>query len=68
MDDGREKCVRNWQRNREAEEEDKVEVAPGVTVTSLRRISVSLLARPEDSQSGVGCADREACSPESTVL
>ena len=38
------------QGKREAEEADKAEVAPGVTV---------VIYRPKDSPSGVDCADRE---------
>ena len=34
--------VRNNKRKREAEEADKVEVAPGVTVVSLRRFRAAL--------------------------
>ena len=33
----------HWQRKREAEETDKVEVAPGVTVASLRRFRAALM-------------------------
>ena len=32
-----------WQKKREAEEADKVGVAPGVTVASLRRFRVALI-------------------------
>ena len=32
-----------WQKKREAEEADKVEVAPGVTVASLRRFRAALI-------------------------
>ena len=33
----------HWQRKREAEEPDNVEVAPGVTVASLRRFRAALI-------------------------
>ena len=38
-----EKASENQQRKREAEEADKVEVAPGVTVASLRRFRATLI-------------------------
>ena len=38
-----EKASEHWQRQREAEEEDKVEVAPGATVASLRRFRAALI-------------------------
>ena len=57
-----EKAPENWQRNREREvhEADKIEVAPGVTVGSLRRFRAVFKGPTRDSRSGVGCADREA--------
>ena len=59
---GEEKASENRQRNREreAQEADKVEVAPGVTVGSLRIFRAVLKGPTRDSRSGVGCADREA--------
>ena len=45
------------QKKREAEEADKVEVAPGVTVASLRRFR--RLGQPKDSLSDVDCAVSE---------
>ena len=38
-----ENASEHWQRKREAEEADKVEVAPGVTVASLRRFRAALI-------------------------
>ena len=38
-----ENTFKHWQRKREAEEADKVEVAPGVTVASLRRFRAALI-------------------------
>ena len=38
-----ENASKHWQREREAEEADKVEVAPGVTVASLRRFRAALI-------------------------
>ena len=38
-----EKVFEHRQRKREAEEADKVEVAPGVTVASLRRFRAALI-------------------------
>ena len=38
-----EKASEHRQRKREAEEADKVEVAPGVTVASLRRVRAALI-------------------------
>ena len=38
-----EKAPEHRQRKREAEEADKVEVAPGVTVASLRRFRAALI-------------------------
>ena len=46
------------QKKREAEEADKVEVAPGVTVASLRRFRTALI-QPKDSLSDVDCAVSE---------
>ena len=37
------KASEHRQRKREAEEADKVEVAPGVTVASLRRLRAALI-------------------------
>ena len=45
------------QKKREAEEADKVEVAPGVTVASLRRFRAALV-ETKDSLSDVDCAVR----------
>ena len=42
-----------------AEEADKVEIAPRVTVASLRRFRAALIGS-KDFPSGVGCADTEA--------
>ena len=59
------------QKKRDAEEADKVEVAPGVTVASLRRFRTALigptqglskrrrLCQPKDSLSDVDCAISE---------
>ena len=47
------------QKKREAEEADKVEVAPGVTVASLRRFRTALMGQPKDSLSDVDCAVSE---------
>ena len=38
-----EKASEHWQWKRKVEETDKVEVAPGVTVASLRRFRVALI-------------------------
>ena len=38
-----ENASNQWQKKREAEEADKVEVAPGVTVASLRRFRTALI-------------------------
>ena len=38
-----EKASGNWERKREAEEADKVEVAPGATVGSLRCLRAALI-------------------------
>ena len=38
-----EKASEDRQRKREAEEADKVDVAPGVTVASLRRFGIALI-------------------------
>ena len=38
-----EKASENRQRKREVEEADKVEVAPGVTTSSLRRFRAALI-------------------------
>ena len=38
-----EKAFENRQRKREAEKADKAEVAPGVTVVSLKRFGVALI-------------------------
>ena len=40
-----ENASKHWQRKREAEEADKVEVSPGVAVASLRRFRVALIGR-----------------------
>ena len=40
---GEEKASKLRQRKREAEEADKVEVAPGVTFVSLRRFRAALI-------------------------
>ena len=57
-----EKASENRQREREAEGADKVEVASGVTVASLRHFRAALIGPTQGlpSRSGVGCADREA--------
>ena len=44
-----EKASEHRQRKREAEEADKVEVAPGVTVASLRRFRAALIGPSKDS-------------------
>ena len=54
------------QKKRDAEEADKVEVAPGVTVASLRRFRTALMGQPKDSLSDVDCAVSETetrCEP-----
>ena len=38
-----ENASNQWKKKREAEEADKVEVAPGVTVASLRRFRTALI-------------------------
>ena len=53
--------IEHWQRKREEEEEeeaDKVEVAPGVAVASLRRFRAALIepTQAKDSLSDVDCA------------
>ena len=40
---GEGKASEHWQKKREAEEADEVEVAPGVTVASLRRFRAALI-------------------------
>ena len=47
------------QKKREAEEADKVEVASGVTVASLRRFEPRSLDQSKDSLSDVDCAVSE---------
>lgn len=47
------------QSRRKAEEADKVEVAPGVSIGSLRYSEPRLLERPKDSRSGADCAYRK---------
>ena len=64
-----EKASENLQRKREAEEADKVEVAPGVTVASLRRFRAALIG----STQGVPkrhrlCPIGKPENPENTVL
>ena len=54
-----EKASENRYRKREAEEADKVEVAPGVIVASLRHFRATLIG-PTQGTPSVGCADREA--------
>ena len=44
-------------RLREAEEADKDEVAPGVTVGSLRRFRLVLIGSAQEHPNRVGCAD-----------
>ena len=44
-----EEASEHRQRKREAEEADKVEVAPGVTVASLRRFRAALIGPSKDS-------------------
>ena len=51
-----EKASEHWHRKREAEEADKVEVAPGVTVASLRRFRAALI-RPTQGL----CKRRRLC-------
>ena len=43
-----EKASEHRQRKREAEEADKVEVAPGVTVASMRRFRAALIGPPQE--------------------
>ena len=54
-----EKASEHWQRKREAEEADQVEVAPGVTVASLRRFRAALIEPTQGLPDGIDCADRE---------
>ena len=55
-----ESAPKHRQRKREAEDADKVEVAPGVTVASLRRFRAALiLDQAKDSLSDVDRAVRE---------
>ena len=42
-----EKASEHRQRKREAEEADKVEVAPGVTVACLRRFKAALIGQTQ---------------------
>ena len=60
-----EKASGHRQGKTEAEETNKVEAAPRVTVGSLRRFRAVLtgLDRPKDFPSGVGCVYREARKP-----
>ena len=46
------------QKKREAEEVDKVEVTPGVTVASLRRIRAALIGPTQGLTNDVDCAVR----------
>ena len=57
-----EKASENRQRKIEAEGADRVEVAPGITVVSLRRFRAALIGPTQGlpSRSGVGCAGGEA--------
>ena len=55
-----EHASRNRQRKREAEEADKVEVTPGVTVGSLRCFIATLVGPTQDTRSGVIFTDKEA--------
>ena len=68
MGEGRKKASEHLQRKREAKEADKIEVAPGVTVASLRRFRVASIEPTKDSLSDVDCASRETRSPVSTEL
>ena len=52
--------VETRQRKREAEEAHKVEVAPEVTVGSLRRFRAALIGSTQRLPKRVGCSDREA--------
>ena len=56
-----ENASKHRQRKIQAEEADNVEVAPGVTVTSLRRFRAALIGPTQGlpSLSDVDCADRE---------
>ena len=58
------KTFGNRQRKKEAEEGDKVDVAGGVTVRSLKHFRAALIGSTKDSQSGdnliVRCAESKA--------
>ena len=58
-----ENTFENWKRKKETEKADKVGVAPGVTVASLRRFRAALIGRTKDTPSSVSCADRKARKP-----
>ena len=45
---GEENASKQWQKKREAEEADKIEVAPGVTVASLRRFRAALIGPTQE--------------------
>ena len=48
-----EKASKHWrQRKREAEEVDKVEIGPGVTVASLRRFRAALIGPTQGLSKG----------------
>ena len=50
---------------REVEEVDKVEIIPGVSVTSLRRFRAALIGPTLGfPPSGIGCADKKAWNPK----
>ena len=51
--EGRGKGVRNRQRKREAEEANRVEVASGVDVGSLRYFTAALIGKPEKPEGAV---------------
>ena len=53
-----EKASEHRQRKREAEEADKVEVAPGVTVASLRRFRAALFGPTQGLPKRVDCTHR----------
>ena len=45
---GEENASKQWQKKRETEEADKVEVAPRVTVASLRRFRAALIGPTQE--------------------
>ena len=56
----------HWQRKREAEEADKVKVASGVAVASLRCFRAALIGPTKDPLSDVDYAYRKNWNPDST--